>query len=164
MINVPPGILTFTSRSGKTDKIYTYDINHERLLESFHFDDLISYFSPSWSNDKTKIAFTGIHFTGKSDIYIIDIETGNLDRLTNDFYDDRDPIWSENDNLLYFSSDRTIFGDKGYYNIFSYNLESGEIGFITYGANNDYAPALSNDGKYLAFSSGVRPGAGNRGD
>ncbi|MBN2091552.1 PD40 domain-containing protein [candidate division KSB1 bacterium] len=159
-INSSGDKLTFVTRSGETDVIYTYDLKQNEIIDSYQFDDIVSYFSPCWSPDETKIVFTGIHFSGKSDLYIFDITNSKLDRLTNDFYDDRDPIWSKDSKYIYFSSDRTIFGDNGFYNLFCYNVDNGEINFITYGEQNDYSPAISKDGKYLAFSSD-RDGAFN---
>lgn len=147
------GILTFVSKSGETDIIYTYDLNKKKILKSYKFDQIVSFFSPAWSSDGKKIVFTGIHFSGKSDLYTIEVKSGELDRLTNDFYDDRDPVWSKDGKLIFFSSDRTVYGNKGFYNLFAYDVDTGEIGFITYGQHNDYSPALSPDGKYLAFSS-----------
>ena len=75
--------------------------------------DIITLFSPTWSPDNSKLAFTGISYSGKSDIYIVDFEDGKLERLTNDFFDDRDPVWAHEGHFIYFSSDRTIFDDRG---------------------------------------------------
>ena len=154
------GVLAFVSKSGETDVIYTYDLNRNKILKTFKFDDLVSFYSPSWSPGGTKLVFTGINFSGKSDLYVVDVPSGKLFKLTNDFYDDRDPIWSADARRIYFSSDRTVFGEKGYYNLFQYDLTSGQIDFLTYGKHSDLAPALSPDGNYLAFTSD-RDGAFN---
>ncbi|MCH6560595.1 PD40 domain-containing protein, partial [candidate division KSB1 bacterium] len=76
-----------------------------------------------------------------------------MKRLTNDFYDDRDPAWSPNARAIAFSSDRSYFGKDGYMNIFLYNLQTGKIQYLTEGAHNDYAPSWSPDGESLAFTS-----------
>ena len=154
------GILTFVSKSGESDVIYLYDIKHRKIINNFKFEKIITLFSPSWSPDETKLAFTGINFSGKSDIYIVDIKDGHLERLTNDFYDDRDPVWDGESRFIYFSSDRSKIADSAYYNIFAYNLMTGEISYVTYGKHNDYTPAISRDNRYLAFTSD-RDGAFN---
>ncbi len=154
------GTLVFISKSGESDVIYLYDIKTRSIIKNFKFENIITLFSPSWSPDKTKLAFTGISFSGKSDIYTVNIEDGYLERLTNDFYDDRDPVWDQKGHFIYFSSDRSIFGDSAYYNIFAYHLFTGEISYVTYGTHNDYTPVISHDNRYLAFTSD-RDGAFN---
>ncbi|MDZ7335347.1 MAG: hypothetical protein ONB32_09310 [candidate division KSB1 bacterium] len=154
------GTLAFVSKSGESDVIYLYDIHQRKMVNSFRFDNIVTMFSPSWSTDQQKLAFTGISFDGKSDLYVIDVATGHLDRLTNDFYDDRDPIWDRSDQFIYFSSDRSVIDDSSYYNLFAYHLITGEISYVTYGRSNDYSPALSPDNRYLAFTSD-RDGAFN---
>ncbi len=154
------GILTFVSKSGESDVIYLYDIKNQRIIKNFKFDDIITLFSPSWSPDETKLAFSGISFSGKSDIYTVDVGSGRLERLTNDFFDDRDPAWDQDGRFIYFSSDRSDIDNAGYYNIFAYNLISGEISYVTYGKHNDYTPVISRDNRYLAFTSD-RDGAFN---
>jgi len=154
------GVLAFVSKSGERDVLYLYDIKHERILRRFEFDDLVTLFSPAWAPDNQHIAFSGINFAGRSDLYIVDTEDGTLQKLTNDFYDDRDPSWSSDGKAIAFSSDRTPFGKDGYYNLFLYDLAEGAIHYLTYGPHNDYAPAWSPDGRTIAFTSD-RDGAFN---
>jgi Tol biopolymer transport system component len=147
------GKLTFISKSGARDVLYVYGIDEKRILNKFDIKDLVSLFSPNWSPDGKKIVFSGISYAGLSDIYIVDVESGQLQRLTNDFYNDRDPAWSPNGDYIAFSSDRSYYGREGYLNLFIYNLQNGSIQYLTHGKYNDYSPAWSPDGEYLAFSS-----------
>ncbi len=147
------GILTFVSKSGESDVIYTYSLKDKKILTTYRFDQLVSMSSPSWSPDEMKIVFSGINFSGKSDLYIIDVSTGTLNKLTNDFYNDLDPIWTQDGEQIIFSSDRTVFGEGGCHNLFAYHLADGRISFLTFGRYKDYAPAISPDGKQLIFTS-----------
>ena len=147
------GILTFVSKNKESDVIYSFDIRSKRILQSFRFDGLVTLESPKWSNDNKKLAFCGTDNSGKNDLYIYYLDTNHLDKLTNDYYDDLDPDWSIDDESIIFSSDRAIYGEEGFYNIFSYDLRSGKIKFVTFGRHNDYSPAVSPDGQYIAFSS-----------
>lgn len=154
------GLLAFVSKSGDSDVLYVYDIKTKTIRHNFKFDDIVTLFSPSWSPDGAKIAITGISFSGKSDIYVIQVEDGQLERYTNDFHDDRDPVWDHEGGYLYFSSDRTVLDGTNYYNLFALNLLSGEISYVTYGRHNDFTPTISADNQYLAFTSD-RDGAFN---
>ena len=87
------------------------------------------------------------------DLYIYTLATESLMRLTDDVYDDRDPIWSPDGRSIYFSSDRAQYGGSQPYNIFRYDLATGRILFVTSGEENYYSPSFSPDGKYLTFTS-----------
>jgi dipeptidyl aminopeptidase/acylaminoacyl peptidase len=39
-------------------------------------------FDPTWSPDKTRIAFSGVRMDGNQDIYVVDVSSGTLHRLT----------------------------------------------------------------------------------
>jgi dipeptidyl aminopeptidase/acylaminoacyl peptidase len=152
--------LVFVSKSGETDAIYVYDIGAREVTYRFRTKDIVTLSSPSWAPDGRRVVFNGVSFSGKSDLYIVDVQSGALQKLTNDFYDDRDPAWSPDGKVIAFSSDRTVYGSEGYYNLFLYDLETGDIRYVTYGKHNDYSPAWSPDGRTLAFSSD-RDGAFN---
>ena len=147
------GHLTFISRSGPKDVLYVFDIASKKVLKKFYFKSLVTLSSPSWSPDSKQIVFSGISFSGLSDLYVVNVETRKLDRLTNDFYEDRDPAWSPDGKSVAFSSDRTFFGKSGFLNLFLYTLEDGKIHYLTEGPHNDYAPEWSPDGEKIAFSS-----------
>lgn len=154
------GWLVFVAKSSGKDAIYKFDLRERKVLQRLQFDNLVTIFSPSWNPDGERIAFTAVDFAGQSDLYVYDFKTQGLQRLTNDFYDDRDPAWSPNGAFLAFSSDRTDFGERGAYNLFLYTLDTGEITYLTYNESNDMTPAWSPDGNAIAFTSD-RDGAFN---
>ncbi len=147
------GILAFGSKSGENDALYFYDLQKRKIKEKFYFDDLVGILSPAWSPDGTKITFTGLSFNGYKDIFIFDVQTESLTKLTNDAYDDNDPSWSPDGNFIVFSSDRTELGKQWAYNLFLMNVNDGEISYLTYGKQKDAAPVFSPDGNYIAFTS-----------
>jgi len=147
------GKLAFVSKSGERDQLYIYDIETHTITEKHNFEKLVSLFSPSWSPKENKIAFSGLAFSGKSDLYVFDLTQKKLTRLTNDYYDDKDPAWSPDGNMIAYSSDRGQAGENGYYNIFLFDLNAGQISYLTHGEYNDNTPSWSPDGRYLTFTS-----------
>lgn len=147
------GQLAFVSKSKGKDAIYIYDLAARRRVKRFQFGELVTLYSPSWAPDGQRLAFAATHFGGARDLYTLSIDSGELTKLTNDLYDDRDPAWSPDGRAIAFSSDRTASGLHGAHNIFTYTLATGEIDYTTFGNHNDFAPAWSADGRSLAFCS-----------
>ena len=149
------GVLAFITKSGENDALHLYDLKKDRIIETYHFKDLVVIGSPSWSPDEKKIVFTAIDMSGNNDLYIWDIDKEILTRLTNDIYDERDPVWFPCGDKIVFTSDRTAFGVYGVYNLFVYNEKTNDIHYLTYGDESYYSPGFSPDGKALIFTSDI---------
>lgn len=145
--------LAFVAKSGPNDILHIYDLNKKRIVQKFKFPSLVSLFSPAWSPDGSEIAISGLDQSGKSDLYLIRVENGKLTRLTDDYYEDRDPDWSPDGKWLVFSSDRTETGEEGYTNLFLYDVTTSTISYLTFGRCSDTHPTWSADGNRIVFSS-----------
>jgi hypothetical protein len=149
------GRLAFVTKSGENDALHLSDVRTGAIIETFRFRDLVSIGSTSWSPDGAQLVFTAITKAGDNDLYLFSPSTRELRRLTNDYYDDRDPAWSPDGSRIAFSSDRTPFGKQGAYNLFLYEVVSGRIEYLTYGPASAGSPAWSKDGTRLAFTSDI---------
>jgi len=145
------GLLAFVTQRGGQDVIHLYDLRARKRVGLYHFDDLVAVYSPTWSPDGSRLAFTAIAQSGFADLYLYDRTTGRLRQLTHDSYDDRDPDWSPDGRYLAFSSDRTEAGREGAYNLFTYDLDTDAVGYVTFGDAMDLSPRWSPDGERLVF-------------
>jgi hypothetical protein len=87
-----PALIIFDARSGE----------RERTIEIGQLDEI---FNPTWSPDATAVAFTGMS-EGLTDIYVFELGTGELRRLTNDPYTDIQPAWSPDGRSIAIATDR----------------------------------------------------------
>jgi hypothetical protein len=153
------GLLVFNTKKGGHDAIHFYSIPEKKVIKTFESHELLFITSPKFTDDGNRIVFNAVDRKGFSDIFIYDLEKDKLFRITNDYYDDRDPVFGINDQQIIFSSDRTGGKFAKKYNLFSINLNNHEVSYITNLNADSFSPILSPDKKQLLFLSeldGVR--------
>ncbi len=109
---------------------------------------------PSWSADGKRIAFSSYrdgHFIADSgltsEIYVMDADGGNPQRLTENRQNDDSPDGTR----IVFSSDRK--GDFANYEIYVMDADGGNQQRLTENRDRDVSPSWSADGTRIAFSS-----------
>jgi TolB protein len=103
--------------------------------------------APAWSPDGKKLALTLGGSNGNPDIYVLDLATQGLTRITDDPAIDTEPEWSPDGRSLYFTSDRA--GSPQIYQISSSG--GGRPKRITFEGNYNARPRVSADGTQLAM-------------
>ena len=124
------------------------------------FPDLDQIFDPTWSPAGNQIAFSGLS-GGVTDLYVFDLDTSALRRLTADGFADLQPSWSPDGRTLAFTTDRftssleaLTFGD---YRLAALDVESGSVRELPsiVGAKNIDPQWIGEDLLFIADADGV---------
>ena len=119
----------------------------EKLTDTNKTDALRFDVSPSWSPDGKKFAFVSNRHGGRQ-IFIKDIGTGQVQRLTNEGKQNESPCWSPKGNKLAYEA-----WFDGHCDIHVINVDgSGDMQLTHDSGDNEY-PSWSPDGNLIAFSS-----------
>ncbi len=87
-----PVLVVLNTKTGNTEK-------------EFVFKELGEILNPSWSPDGRYVAFSALD-GGLSDIFLFDLETEELKKLTSDPFSDLYPSWSPDGRAIAFVTDR----------------------------------------------------------
>ncbi|MCA9685755.1 MAG: PD40 domain-containing protein, partial [Myxococcales bacterium] len=138
--------VVFVRNDTGQSRVAFLELDTLEVRELAPFDEVQQSYDPDWHPDGSKIAYAAWRDGGWRDIYIYDLETQQHRRITADRAQDNSPEWSPDGRWLLFSSDRS-----GVYNIYAYELASGEIRQVSNVLGGAFEPALSHDGKQLAY-------------
>jgi len=132
--------------------VNTGDIEREK-----RFNNLGEILNPSWSPDGRYIVFSG-NEGGLTDLFIYDLQTDSLRRMTNDSYAEIQPSWSPDGSRIAFVTDRFTTNlddlDIGNYEIALLDPVSGKITEVkTFKDVKNINPQWSYDGKSIYFLS-----------
>ena len=139
-----------------TSEIYVMDAdgsNPQNLTNHLHEDR-----DPSWSPDGKRIAFSATrdeHFENDfgitEEIYVMDADGKNQQRLTENRKIDWDPSWSPDGQRIAFSADRK--GDLQNFEIYVMDANGKNLQKLTENRVYDWSPSWSPDGERIAFMS-----------
>lgn len=134
--------IAFVGNHNEKSDIYIFDLKTKQITPVTN--DVFTDDEPSWSPDGRYLAFVSDRGSYTSDeelpeefqmeeydyhyrdIYIVDMQTGDMNRITNTPWEESFPIFSPDSKQLAFTSD-----ESGINNIYLQNLETGEYHAIT---------------------------------
>ncbi|HEX38226.1 MAG TPA: hypothetical protein ENG70_05155 [Candidatus Cloacimonetes bacterium] len=152
----------FVSKTSRGDEIVIARVQDGKEIDRLKLD-FNSIFELDVSPDGTKIVFVGLN-DAQDDLYIYNLKTKSVSRLTDDYFDDRYPRWSKDGSQIVFSSQRfvdrifereneeLIFSNL-FYNIFIYDLHDDSIIAITNSNFNHQYPSMTEDQEKIVFSA-----------
>jgi Tol biopolymer transport system component len=137
--------------------ITVIDAQRGRKVDEFKIEDAGEIFNPSWSPDGRYIVYAA-SVGGLMDLFILDTETEETRRLTDDPYADLQPAWSPDGRWIAFVTDRFTTDlpnlDWGNYRLAIFNLETDEIVPVPdFPEGKNINPQWSADGSSLYFLS-----------
>jgi Tol biopolymer transport system component len=146
----------FVIFSKGVNKLAFLDVRKSRIVKEYRIPGVQSFSNPSWSPDGQYIVFTG-QVDGISDLYIFDLNTFEVDKLTSDFESNLHPSWSHDGNFIVYSQE--VMNYELNRKIFSFDLalldiknKSIEKIDLFRGAKN-LNPCFSSDDRNIFFLS-----------
>lgn len=134
-----------------------FDVVKNSRDREIMFPDLGEILNPTWSPDGRYISFSALS-GGVSDLFIYDLETDVLKKMTDDPFADIQPAWSPDGSKIAFVTDRYSTDlsilSVGKYELALLDPESGHIEKIEgFSSSNNINPQWSPDSKSLYFIS-----------
>ncbi len=119
--------------------ILTHKLTHYVKL------DYDSANSPSYNGSGDRIVFTALK-EGQTDLYIIDLDTDSISRLTRDSFNDTHPSWHPNRNTIIYASEREHKN-----RLVLIDLDKKTEQKLTDNATNAISPIWMSDGESVLF-------------
>ena len=140
-------------KQGKKD-LYLFDFKTKetkRLTNDEHADS-----KPKLSPSGTKIAFesdrgfdrqSDYHRHDKQDVFVFDLTTNAVEKISDGPWDAKMPEWVKNDSLLSFVSNKS-----GINNIYLKNLHTDSVSIITNILSSSFTPSFDKSGSKMTFA------------
>jgi hypothetical protein len=134
---------TTTLAIGELDPAHRLHAVRPLVAPAARFDQA---YTPRFSPDGTKVAYSSWAAGGRRDVRIVEVSTGAITQVTSDRALDLEPCWAPDGRKLYFASDRS-----GIFNVYEYDLATKELWQVTNVRTLAVMPAVSEDGKLLVY-------------
>src|SRR6185295_15808746 len=96
--------LALVAKTGGRDRVYVVAARSGKVLKQFEIG-CPSLAFPAWSPVSDSLVVVGVS-DGRSDLWLLDTGSGEVQRLTDDTYDEKEPTWTPDGAQITFSSDR----------------------------------------------------------
>ena len=136
--------IAFVAKHHDANYLLEVNILTEKLTQYFKLDyDNIS--SPDYDGSGEQIVFSALK-EGQTDLYSIELLTGEINRLTFDAFNDTHPSWHPTTDKIVYTSER---GRKN--RLVLIDLDNGTERVLTNGTYNAISPSWTPDGESILF-------------
>jgi TolB protein len=122
----------------RTDGTGIRNITNDSAIEEF----------PQWSPDGRFLAFISFR-DGRRDIFLMNDETGEVEKVTQSDASYWSGCWSADNNTLIYYGAASVFADQG--DMYSYDLLNRVSRQLTTGGGTKMHPAIAPDGSLIAY-------------
>ena len=138
--------IAFVAKHHDANYLLEVNILTEELTQYFELDfDNVA--SPDYDGSGERIVFSALK-EGQTDLYSIELLTGEIDRLTFDSFNDTHPSWHPATSKIVYASER---GRKN--RLVIVDLDKGTERVLTNGSYNAISPVWAADGESILFCS-----------
>lgn len=132
--------LFFSAKSQGKEELVLFDIKKKKAKKRYFIPlDMVRH--PMLSPDGSLAVFSGT-LLGQTDLYLLYLDTGKLERLTRDDFNEEEPSFSHDNNFVIFSSNRNSMGnpEEREYHIFELNRKTGQVSQLTFETGKQTSP------------------------
>lgn len=106
----------------------------------------------AWSPDGSRVVFTSDREDRENDVFMVDIESGDVTQLTDEGYDVQ-PVWSLDGEQILFISEREVELSTGEFEFYIMNADGSDL--RPFGPDEVFTgdPTYSPDGEQVAYMS-----------
>jgi Tol biopolymer transport system component len=137
--------------------IAIYDATSGRRVREIELAEVDEAFHPAWSPDGRHIAFSALA-GGISDLFVVELPSGTVRRLTNDSFTDLAPSWAPDSRRFVWSTDRftSELGslDFGDYQLAVFDIEAARAApLFAFDGARHISPQWARDGSVYFISN-----------
>ncbi len=139
--------IAFVAKKGARDQILLWELYDKKLKRQIDFEGLEVIEALDFDIESQRIVFVGSGY-GQSDLYTVDISSGELTQITGTPQRDDHPAFSPDGRYLAYCSKH-----EGQFDVKVYDFETGKTRTVVQSPTDDMWPRWFPDGKKLLFVS-----------